>query len=77
MCASVAGSLLALEIKYIVKSVFIVSFFILFDAGNIRSWYWFSDYGVVVYNIIGNRYCENIGRQHKSNNGMYMDHTLF
>eukprot|EP00250_Pteridium_aquilinum_P003703 c14008_g1_i2 orf=149-2014(+) len=40
--------------------------------GKIRSWYWFSEYGVLVYNIIGNRYCENIGRQHKSNHVMYI-----
>ena len=45
--------------------------FVFFFPGKIRSWYWFSEYGVVVYNIIGNRYCENIGRQHKSNNGIY------
>lgn len=38
-------------------------------AGRIRSWYHFADYGVVVYNISGNRFCEHIGRQHKSNNG--------
>eukprot|EP00249_Psilotum_nudum_P013456 c24342_g1_i1 orf=428-2221(+) len=40
--------------------------------GKIRSWYWFSEYGVVVYNISGNRYCEHIGRPHKSNNVMYI-----
>lgn len=37
--------------------------------GKVRSWYHFADYGVVVYNISGNRFCENIGRPHKSNNG--------
>lgn len=40
--------------------------------GKIRSWYWFSEYSVLVYNINGNRYCENIGRQHKSNHVMYI-----
>ncbi|KAI5062827.1 hypothetical protein GOP47_0021374 [Adiantum capillus-veneris] len=40
--------------------------------GVIRSWYWFSEYGVLVYNMIGNRFCENIGRQHKSNHVMYI-----
>ncbi|BBN17832.1 DNA-directed primase/polymerase protein [Marchantia polymorpha subsp. ruderalis] len=40
--------------------------------GKIRSWYWFSDYGVIVYNISENRFCENIGRPHKSNNVMYI-----
>ncbi|KAJ7564691.1 hypothetical protein O6H91_02G028900 [Diphasiastrum complanatum] len=40
--------------------------------GKIRSWYWFAEYGVVVYNISGNRFCEHIGRQHKSNNVMYI-----
>ena len=39
------------------------------SAGKIRSWYYFADHGVVVYNISGNRFCENIGRPHKSNNG--------
>lgn len=40
--------------------------------GKIRSWYHFADHGVVVYNISGNRFCENIGRPHKSNNVMYI-----
>ncbi|MCO5548206.1 hypothetical protein L7F22_001663 [Adiantum nelumboides] len=40
--------------------------------GTIRSWYWFSEYGVLVYNMNGNRFCENIGRQHKSNHVMYI-----
>lgn len=43
-----------------------------FCVGRIRSWYWFSEHGVVVYNIMGNRFCERIGRQHKSNNGEHM-----
>ncbi|KAF3796650.1 DNA-directed primase/polymerase protein [Nymphaea thermarum] len=41
-------------------------------AGWIRSWYWFSDYDLMVYNIAGNRFCERIGRQHKSNHVMYV-----
>ncbi|KAG0605264.1 hypothetical protein M758_9G044200 [Ceratodon purpureus] len=40
--------------------------------GKIRSWYHFADHGVVVYNISGNRFCENIGRPHKSNNVFYV-----
>ncbi|XP_049935496.1 uncharacterized protein LOC116260351 isoform X3 [Nymphaea colorata] len=28
--------------------------------GWIRSWYWFSDYDLMVYNIAGNRFCERI-----------------
>lgn len=40
--------------------------------GHIRSWYWFSEHGVIVYNISGNRFCEIIGRQHKSNHVMYI-----
>jgi len=40
--------------------------------GHIRSWYWFSEQGVIVYNISGNRFCEIIGRQHKSNHVMYI-----
>ncbi|KAH7403973.1 hypothetical protein KP509_15G003100 [Ceratopteris richardii] len=40
--------------------------------GIIRNWYWFSEYGVLLYNIDGNRFCENIGRQHKSNHVFYI-----
>ncbi|KAK2653993.1 hypothetical protein Ddye_013849 [Dipteronia dyeriana] len=40
--------------------------------GKIRSWYWFSEYGLIVHNMSRNRYCERIGRQHKSNNVMYV-----
>ncbi|RVX01986.1 DNA-directed primase/polymerase protein [Vitis vinifera] len=35
--------------------------------GKIRSWYWFSEYRLMVYSMSRNRYCERIGRQHKSN----------
>ncbi|XP_042481034.1 DNA-directed primase/polymerase protein [Macadamia integrifolia] len=41
-------------------------------SGRIRSWYWFSEYGLMVYNMLRNRYCERIGRQHKSNHVMYI-----
>ncbi|XP_043718422.1 DNA-directed primase/polymerase protein isoform X1 [Telopea speciosissima] len=41
-------------------------------SGRIRSWYWFSEYGLMVYNMSKNRYCERIGRQHKSNHVMYI-----
>ncbi|XP_075096709.1 uncharacterized protein LOC107759029 isoform X8 [Nicotiana tabacum] len=37
--------------------------------GKIRSWYWFSEYALMVYSMSRNRYCERIGRQHKSNHG--------
>lgn len=35
--------------------------------GRIRRWALFPDAGVVTYDIADNRYCENVGRQHKSN----------
>ncbi|PRQ58595.1 hypothetical protein RchiOBHm_Chr1g0361031 [Rosa chinensis] len=38
-------------------------------SGKIRSWYWFSEFGLMVYSMSRNRYCERIGRQHKSNHG--------
>ncbi|GMP24602.1 hypothetical protein CsSME_00001809 [Camellia sinensis var. sinensis] len=41
-------------------------------SGKIRSWYWFSEYGLMVYSMSRNRYCERIGRQHKSNHVMYI-----
>nr|GMC68456.1 DNA-directed primase/polymerase protein isoform X2 [Ipomoea batatas] len=40
--------------------------------GKIRSWYWFSEYGLIVYSMSKNRYCERIGREHKSNHVMYV-----
>ncbi|XP_062149691.1 uncharacterized protein LOC133858274 [Alnus glutinosa] len=40
--------------------------------GKIRSLYWFSEYGLIVYSMSRNRYCERIGRQHKSNHVMYI-----
>ncbi|XP_022736410.1 DNA-directed primase/polymerase protein isoform X2 [Durio zibethinus] len=42
------------------------------STGKIRSWYWFSEYGLVVYSMSRNRYCERIGREHKSNHVMYV-----
>ncbi|KAJ4823721.1 hypothetical protein Tsubulata_032139 [Turnera subulata] len=41
-------------------------------SGKIRSWYWFSEYALMVYSMSRNRYCERIGRQHKSNHVMYV-----
>ncbi|XP_011046040.1 PREDICTED: DNA-directed primase/polymerase protein [Populus euphratica] len=41
-------------------------------SGKIRSWYWFSEYGLMVYSMSRNRYCERIGREHKSNHVMYV-----
>uniref|UniRef100_A0A7C9CL28 DNA-directed primase/polymerase protein n=1 Tax=Opuntia streptacantha TaxID=393608 RepID=A0A7C9CL28_OPUST len=41
-------------------------------TGKIRSWYWFSEFGLMVYNMAKSRYCERIGREHKSNNVMYV-----
>ncbi|KAH7853289.1 hypothetical protein Vadar_000944 [Vaccinium darrowii] len=41
-------------------------------SGKIRSWYWFSEYGMMVYSMSRNRYCERIGRQHKSNHVIYI-----
>ncbi|OIW06371.1 hypothetical protein TanjilG_15016 [Lupinus angustifolius] len=38
-------------------------------AGKIHSWYLLSEFGLMVYSMTKNRYCERIGRQHKSNNG--------
>ncbi|KAG7014744.1 DNA-directed primase/polymerase protein [Cucurbita argyrosperma subsp. argyrosperma] len=41
-------------------------------SGKIRCWYWFSEYGLIVYSMSRNRYCERIGREHKSNHVMYV-----
>ncbi|XP_049399362.1 uncharacterized protein LOC125863227 isoform X4 [Solanum stenotomum] len=40
--------------------------------GKIRSWYWFSEFALMVYSMSRNRFCERIGRQHKSNHVMYV-----
>ncbi|XP_050914527.1 uncharacterized protein LOC127129360 isoform X1 [Lathyrus oleraceus] len=40
--------------------------------GKIHSWYLFSEFGLLVYSMTKNRYCERIGRQHKSNNVMFI-----
>lgn len=40
--------------------------------GKIRSWYWFSEYALIVYSMSRNRYCERIGREHKSNHVIYV-----
>ncbi|KAM0880001.1 hypothetical protein ACQ4PT_033872 [Festuca glaucescens] len=41
-------------------------------SGKIRCWYWFSEYGLIVYSMSRSRYCEHIGREHKSNHVMYI-----
>uniref|UniRef100_A0A7N0VCT6 DNA-directed primase/polymerase protein n=2 Tax=Kalanchoe fedtschenkoi TaxID=63787 RepID=A0A7N0VCT6_KALFE len=41
-------------------------------SGKIQSWYLFSEFGLMVYSMARNRYCERIGRQHKSNHIMYV-----
>ncbi|XP_022141220.1 DNA-directed primase/polymerase protein [Momordica charantia] len=41
-------------------------------SGKIRCWYWFSEYGLIVYSMSRNRYCERIGREHKSNHVIYV-----
>ena len=38
----------------------------------IRSWTAFPEYGVLVLNLFGNRFCENVERAHKSNNVMFV-----
>ncbi|KAL7107035.1 hypothetical protein ACP275_06G028600 [Erythranthe tilingii] len=41
-------------------------------SGKIRSWYWFSEYGLMVHSMSRSRYCERIGREHKSNHVIYV-----
>lgn len=41
-------------------------------SGKIRCWYWFSEYNLMVYSMLRNRFCERIGREHKSNHVMYV-----
>jgi len=40
--------------------------------GSIRSWLYFPESGYLIYNISQNRYCENIGRAHRSNHVFYV-----
>ncbi|XP_047166413.1 DNA-directed primase/polymerase protein isoform X2 [Vigna umbellata] len=40
--------------------------------GNIHSWYFLSEFRLMIYSMTKNRYCERIGRQHKSNNVIYV-----
>ena len=40
------------------------------NKATVRSWAAFPDRDTLVLNLVGNRYCENINRQHKSNNVM-------
>ncbi|KAL6611294.1 hypothetical protein ACP70R_039222 [Stipagrostis hirtigluma subsp. patula] len=41
-------------------------------SGKFRCWYWFSEYGLMVYSMLRSRYCERIEREHKSNHVMYI-----
>ncbi|CAN1755317.1 DNA-directed primase/polymerase protein [Linum perenne] len=45
-------------------------------SGKIRSWYWFSEDGLMVYSMLRNRYCERIGREHKSNHVPIPQHAV-
>ncbi|KDR20422.1 DNA-directed primase/polymerase protein-like [Zootermopsis nevadensis] len=49
--------------------------------GRIWRWFYFSSGNHIVYDIIGYRYCGNIGRQHRSNNIKYVvnltDHIYY
>ncbi|MED6118313.1 hypothetical protein PIB30_001542 [Stylosanthes scabra] len=40
--------------------------------GKIYSWYLLPEFGLMVYSMTKNRYCERIGRHHKSNNVIYV-----
>lgn len=40
------------------------------NKAAVRSWVAFPDHDTLILNLVGNRYCENIKRQHKSNNVM-------
>jgi hypothetical protein len=42
------------------------------EGAAIRSWTAFPEYGVLVLNLFGNRFCENVERAHKSNNVMFV-----
>lgn len=42
------------------------------SGANVRSWTAFPEYGVLVLNLFGNRFCENVERAHKSNNVMFI-----
>ena len=44
--------------------------------GYIRQWTYFTHGELLLYEIAKNRWCENIGRQHKSNNIMYVSQSL-
>nr|BAB10428.1 unnamed protein product [Arabidopsis thaliana] len=45
--------------------------------GKIRCWYWFSEDGLIVYSMLRNRYCERIGREHKSNHGTICSQPIY
>lgn len=44
----------------------------IFFSSGIRQWSYFSLKELLIYDISGYRWCENIGRAHKSNNIMYV-----
>jgi hypothetical protein len=56
-----------LEMQVVLFHHYLQHLFII--AGKIRCWYWFSEDGLIVYSMSRSRYCENIGREHKSNHG--------
>lgn len=45
--------------------------------GKIRCWYWFSEDSLIVYSMLRNRYCERIGREHKSNHGTICSQYIY
>jgi hypothetical protein len=40
--------------------------------GRVRTWMALADAGVALFNMRGNRWCNNVGRQHKSNGIFYV-----
>ncbi|GER51046.1 DNA primases [Striga asiatica] len=42
------------------------------DVPGESIWYWFSEFELMVYSMSRNRYCERIGREHKSNHVIYV-----
>ena len=41
------------------------------SGAEVRTWAAYPDHGVVVLNMQGNRFCENVDRAHKSNNVVF------
>lgn len=42
------------------------------SRGHVRSWVHLADAGVLMLNMRGNRWCGNIGAEHKSNGVFYV-----